>query len=201
MVFLLIKEIAPGNDEVIIVTSSLMKDMNSKVCADAALGPRPKGPQQEPSPRRPPVRHTSSPPPVKLAMARLGSAIASPRPRRPSHPTTPQVDLYRANAVRVLCQIVDTQLLGQIERYLKQVGAGVGACLTTSSWARGASCGPAAPPESAAVERAAARCRSGGAAASLPTAPPPHFTCTRAGGGGQEPRRGQRGAGQRAAPD
>lgn len=30
------------------------------------------------------------------------------------------VDLYRANAVRVLCQIVDSQLLAQIERYLKQ---------------------------------------------------------------------------------
>jgi hypothetical protein len=30
------------------------------------------------------------------------------------------VDLYRANAVRVLCQIVDGQLLAQIERYLKQ---------------------------------------------------------------------------------
>jgi coatomer protein complex subunit gamma len=60
MVYLCIKDICPGSDEVIIVTSSLMKDMNSKV------------------------------------------------------------DLYRANAVRVLCQIVDAQLLAQIERYLKQ---------------------------------------------------------------------------------
>jgi len=31
MVYLLIKDICPGSDEVIIVTSSLMKDMNSKV--------------------------------------------------------------------------------------------------------------------------------------------------------------------------
>jgi coatomer protein complex subunit gamma len=60
MVYLCIKDICPGSDEVIIVTSSLMKDMNSKV------------------------------------------------------------ELYRANAVRVLCQIVDSQLLAQIERYLKQ---------------------------------------------------------------------------------
>ena len=52
----------PGEDEVIIITSSLMKDMNSKT------------------------------------------------------------DLYRSNAIRVLCSICgqDTQLLVQIERYLKQ---------------------------------------------------------------------------------
>lgn len=31
-----------------------------------------------------------------------------------------RVELYRANAVRVLAQIVDAQLLAQIERYLKQ---------------------------------------------------------------------------------
>ncbi|CAM6082467.1 unnamed protein product [Calypogeia fissa] len=60
MVYLIIKEISPSNDEVIIVTSSLMKDMNSKT------------------------------------------------------------DLYRANAIRVLCKITDGGLLGQIERYLKQ---------------------------------------------------------------------------------
>ncbi|WIA28083.1 hypothetical protein OEZ86_010667 [Tetradesmus obliquus] len=60
MVYLCIKDICPGSDEVIIVTSSLMKDMNSRV------------------------------------------------------------ELYRSNAVRVLCQIVDGQLLAQIERYLKQ---------------------------------------------------------------------------------
>ena len=51
---------ALGSDEVIIITSSLMKDMNSKT------------------------------------------------------------DLYRSNAIRVLCSITDAQLLGQIERYLKQ---------------------------------------------------------------------------------
>ncbi|GBG77576.1 hypothetical protein CBR_g24023 [Chara braunii] len=60
MVYLMIKEISPSSDEVIIVTSSLMKDMNSKT------------------------------------------------------------DLYRANAIRVLCKITDSALLGQIERYLKQ---------------------------------------------------------------------------------
>ncbi|BBM97369.1 coatomer subunit gamma [Marchantia polymorpha subsp. ruderalis] len=60
MVYLIIKEISPSADEVIIVTSSLMKDMNSKT------------------------------------------------------------DLYRANAIRVLCRITDGGLLGQIERYLKQ---------------------------------------------------------------------------------
>ncbi|EOA29493.1 hypothetical protein CARUB_v10012945mg [Capsella rubella] len=60
MVYLIIKELSPSSDEVIIVTSSLMKDMNSKI------------------------------------------------------------DMYRANAIRVLCQIIDGTLLTQIERYLKQ---------------------------------------------------------------------------------
>ncbi|KAH7294192.1 hypothetical protein KP509_28G060100 [Ceratopteris richardii] len=60
MVYLMIKELSPSADEVIIVTSSLMKDMNSKT------------------------------------------------------------DLYRANAIRVLCRITDGFLLGQIERYIKQ---------------------------------------------------------------------------------
>ena len=60
--YLIIKDVCPGEDEVIIITSSLMKDMNSKT------------------------------------------------------------DLYRSNAIRVLCSICgqDTQLLVQIERYLKQ---------------------------------------------------------------------------------
>ncbi|KAL3651811.1 hypothetical protein CASFOL_004813 [Castilleja foliolosa] len=60
MVYLIIKELSPSSDEVIIVTSSLMKDMNSRT------------------------------------------------------------DMYRANAIRVLCQITDGTLLTQIERYLKQ---------------------------------------------------------------------------------
>lgn len=60
MVYLVIKDVCPSSDEVIIITSSLMKDMNSKT------------------------------------------------------------DLYRSNAIRVLCSITDTQLLAQIERYLKQ---------------------------------------------------------------------------------
>lgn len=54
MVYLCIKDICPSSDEVIIVTSSLMKDMNSKT------------------------------------------------------------DLYRSNAVRVLCNIIDSQLLMQV---------------------------------------------------------------------------------------
>ncbi|KAL8553198.1 hypothetical protein ACS0TY_001734 [Phlomoides rotata] len=60
MVYLMIKELSPSADEVIIVTSSLMKDMNSRT------------------------------------------------------------DMYRANAIRVLCRITDGTLLTQIERYLKQ---------------------------------------------------------------------------------
>ncbi|GFP97320.1 coatomer subunit gamma-2, partial [Phtheirospermum japonicum] len=60
MVYLIIKELSPSSDEVIIVTSSLMKDMNSRT------------------------------------------------------------DMYRANAIRVLCRITDGTLLTQIERYLKQ---------------------------------------------------------------------------------
>ncbi|KAL2512218.1 Coatomer subunit gamma [Abeliophyllum distichum] len=54
------EELSPSADEVIIVTSSLMKDMNSRT------------------------------------------------------------DMYRANAIRVLCRITDGTLLTQIERYLKQ---------------------------------------------------------------------------------
>ena len=49
LVYLVIKDVAPGSDEVIIITSSLMKDMNSAT------------------------------------------------------------DLYRSNAIRVLCSITDTQ--------------------------------------------------------------------------------------------
>ena len=56
MVYLVIKDVSPSADEVIIITSSLMKDMNSKT------------------------------------------------------------DLYRSNAIRVLCSITETQLLAQIER-------------------------------------------------------------------------------------
>ena len=31
-----------------------------------------------------------------------------------------KIDMYRANAIRVLCRIIDGTLLTQIERYLKQ---------------------------------------------------------------------------------
>ena len=54
-------QVCPGSDEVIIITSSLMKDMTSKT------------------------------------------------------------DLYRSNAIRVLCSIADSQVLGNIERFFKQV--------------------------------------------------------------------------------
>ena len=57
MVYLVIKDVCPSADEVIIITSSLMKDMNSST------------------------------------------------------------DLYRSNAIRVLCSITDNQLLAQIERW------------------------------------------------------------------------------------
>lgn len=79
-VYLIIKDVCPGEDEVIIITSSLMKDMNSKT------------------------------------------------------------DLYRSNAIRVLCSICgqDTQLLVQIERYLKQaivdkVSPDIGSCHTSNA--------------------------------------------------------------------
>ena len=31
------------------------------------------------------------------------------------------VDLYKANALRVLCKIIDAQMLNAIDRYIKQV--------------------------------------------------------------------------------
>ena len=45
-----------------------------------------------------------------------------------------QVDLYRSNAVRVLCKIIDGQLLMQIERYLKQVREISGGLCDPSDW-------------------------------------------------------------------
>lgn len=72
MVYLVIKEIIPSSDEVIIITSSLMKDMNSTN------------------------------------------------------------DLYRANAIRVLCRIIDSQMLLQIERYLKQAVVDKSAVVATA---------------------------------------------------------------------
>jgi len=60
MVYLVLKELIPIADNVIMVMASLTKDMNTKI------------------------------------------------------------DVYRANAIRVLCGITDTTLLGQVERYLKQ---------------------------------------------------------------------------------
>ena len=34
---------------------------------------------------------------------------------------TSKIDLYRSNAIRVLCSIADSQVLGNIDRYFKQV--------------------------------------------------------------------------------
>ncbi len=67
MVYLCIKDICPSADEVIIVTSSLMKDMNNS-----------------------------------------------------------KVDLYRANSVRVLCKIIDSQLLMQVRARSKQAISSAG---------------------------------------------------------------------------
>ncbi|KFM24559.1 Coatomer subunit gamma [Auxenochlorella protothecoides] len=72
MVYLVIKEVIPASDEVIIITSSLMKDMNSSN------------------------------------------------------------ELYRANAIRVLCRIIDPTMLLQIERYLKQAVVDKSAVVATA---------------------------------------------------------------------
>jgi coatomer protein complex subunit gamma len=77
MVYLIIKEVLPSSDEAIIVTSSLMKDMNSKT------------------------------------------------------------DLYRANAIRVLCNIIDAGMLTQIERYLKQAVVDKNAVVASSALVSG----------------------------------------------------------------
>ena len=60
LVYLMIKELPPGSDEVIIVTASLMKDVTSNS------------------------------------------------------------ELYKSNSIRVLCRILDSSLLQQVERYFKQ---------------------------------------------------------------------------------
>lgn len=77
MVYLCIKEIRPSPDEVIIITSSLIKDMNSKN------------------------------------------------------------DLYRANSIRVLCQIIDPGLLSQIERFVKQAVVDKAAVVAASALVSG----------------------------------------------------------------
>lgn len=51
-------------------------------------------------------------------------------------------DLYRSNAIRVLCRIIDSQMLLQIERYLKQVGVGR-SCLATAQYGAAGGCTPA----------------------------------------------------------
>ena len=79
MMYLFIKEVAQATnaDEVIIVTSSLTKDMNSNT------------------------------------------------------------DLYRANSIRVLCKIIDTQMLGAIERYIKQAIVDKNALVASSALVSG----------------------------------------------------------------
>ena len=64
MVYLCIKDICPGSDEVIIVTSSLMKDMNSKVWARGRAAARDVIARATLLKRPPPVsNHAPRPPP------------------------------------------------------------------------------------------------------------------------------------------
>ena len=48
-----------------------------------------------------------------------------------------KTELYRANAIRVLCSITDTSLLGQIERYLKQSVADKSAVVSSAALVSG----------------------------------------------------------------
>uniref|UniRef100_A0A7S3LLT2 Coatomer subunit gamma n=1 Tax=Aplanochytrium stocchinoi TaxID=215587 RepID=A0A7S3LLT2_9STRA len=43
------------------------------------------------------------------------------------------VDLYRANAIRVLCKIIDAQMLGQIDRYIRQAVVDRNALVSSSA--------------------------------------------------------------------
>lgn len=106
MVYLIIKEIIPSSDEVIIITrwgscvwgsrEGRAWKCGAKVCPCPCFN-----------------GHTCSqthpclaPPPRSSLMKDMNSTN----------------DLYRSNAIRVLCRIIDSQMLLQIERYLKQVG-------------------------------------------------------------------------------
>ena len=48
-----------------------------------------------------------------------------------------KIDLYRSNAIRVLCNITDAGLLGQIERYLKQAVVGKNATVSSAALVSG----------------------------------------------------------------
>eukprot|EP00887_Chlorella_sp_A99_P007682 scaffold20.g7682.t1 len=116
MVYLVIKEVIPSSDEVIIITSRR-----------AHGGPGAGG-------TRAPCLAAARTPALPRASPRLkGRPTSSPRIRlespSPLPPRAPRSlmkdmnsknDLYRANAIRVLCRIIDPQMLLQIERYLKQ---------------------------------------------------------------------------------
>ena len=48
-----------------------------------------------------------------------------------------RIDLYRSNAIRVLCNITDAGLLGQIERYLKQAVVDKSAAVSSAALVSG----------------------------------------------------------------
>lgn len=108
MVYLCIKDICPGSDE---------------VSAGGGMGPAalPAWPWpgvQRADGRAGRARQTSACGAGRDAAARAPQVIIVTSSLMKD--MNSNVDLYRANAVRVLCQIVDSQLLAQIERYLKQ---------------------------------------------------------------------------------
>ena len=79
--------------------------------------------------RLPPLLRAAHPPlcPYWSSTAATPAAPTPPPVPPPSRSLmkdmTSKSDLYRANAIRVLCRIIDSQMLLQIERYLKQVRA------------------------------------------------------------------------------
>lgn len=85
LIYMAIKELATQQEQVIIVTSCLMKDMNGKV------------------------------------------------------------DLYRANAIRVLARIVDASMMGTVERFLKQAIVDQNPFIASSALLAGAVLNKASP--------------------------------------------------------
>ncbi len=116
MVYLVIKEVIPSSDEVIIITSRWGR-LWGRIGARCAAGPLLlllQGSACKPGKL-----------PSKCLGARSTTHFLSPTPppaRSLMKDMNSNNDLYRANAIRVLCRIIDSQMLLQIERYLKQVG-------------------------------------------------------------------------------
>jgi hypothetical protein len=117
MVYLCIKDICPGSDEVIIVTSSLMKVMGGARRGCTCTGRRVAARRMQGAGCRAQDAGRSS-----AAGVCQGASLTRRRRLLPGGPQdmNSKVDLYRSNAIRVLCSIIDSQLLAQIERYLKQ---------------------------------------------------------------------------------